>query len=78
MVFAAAPGVQLNVFNSAAYAQLWQDSAFVAQTFTTQVRVLSEIIVICSKTTSLWNRVTCSPVIDLLVHIRQPGCEAAF
>lgn len=51
-MFAAAPGAQLEVFNSAAYAQLWQDSASVAQSFTTQVSAGHKYympVIVCSK-----------------------------
>jgi hypothetical protein len=39
MSYAASPEVQLQVFNSAAYAAMWSDSANTAQAFTTQVCV---------------------------------------
>ncbi|KAF6255372.1 hypothetical protein COO60DRAFT_1462202 [Scenedesmus sp. NREL 46B-D3] len=40
--YAASPEVQLQVFNSAAYAAMWRDSASTAQAFTAQVAALSQ------------------------------------
>jgi hypothetical protein len=44
--FAASPEVQLQVFNSAAYAAMWRDSANTAQAFTAQVRVVPAAMLI--------------------------------